>query len=252
MNLRALLPIVLLTAFAPAVFVPAAAVDLTGNTPPDGLRGILEAPTLFGSGPCSARAGGKYQLRSGPDNSAAPAGMLEAPAIAAGQSACSQDVLVPRVRKSGDAWTSPVPTREFKLGHPGLIVTDARNAWVRILLGDGEAWLSAPPGAGVHDYGGMMLLIPIHTLSGWDGRVCSTPRLNDCRKMAMPANPTLRINRVQMLGDDLWFKVEFGIGACEGPTKPGRDVLSGWIPGFAPPGPSGKRALTLWMDPHGC
>lgn len=247
MNLRVLLPTLLLTAFAPA-----GAVDLTGNTPPDGLRGILEAPTLFGSGTCTARPGGKYQLRSAPNNAAAAAGTLEAPPIAAGQNACSQDALVPRVRMPGDAWTSPVPTREFKLGHPGLIVTDAQAGWVRIMLGDGEAWLPTPPTGGVHDFGSIVLLAPIHTLRGWDGRVCTTPRVDDCRKMAMPANPTLRINRMQMVGADLWFKVEFGIGACEGATPVGRDTLSGWIPGFAAPGPNGKRALTVWMDPRGC
>jgi len=247
MNLRALLPTVLLVAFAPA-----GAVDLTGNTPPDGLRAILEAPTLFGSGPCTPRSGGKYQLRSAPSNSAPPAGTLEAPPIAAGQEACSEDVLVPRVRKPGDAWTSPLPTREFKRGHPGLVVTDATGGWYRILLGDGEAWLPAPPSSGVHDYGGIVVLEPIHTLRGWDGRVCTTPRPNDCRMMAMPANPALRITRTQMIGPDLWFKVEFGASACEGPAQPGHDVLEGWIPGYGPPGADGKRALTLWMDPQGC
>ena len=68
----------------------------------------------------------------------------------------------------------------------------------------------------------------------------------------MPANPALRINRMQTIGDELWFLVEFGMGACEGPAQPGRDVLSGWIPGYGNPDSSGKRPLTLWKDPHGC
>ncbi len=247
MNLRMLFPTLLLTAFAPA-----GAVDMTGNMPPDGLRGILEAPTLFGSGPCTARPGGIFQLRSAPNNSAAPAGMLEAPPIAAGQNACSEDVLVPRIRKVGDAWTSPLPTREFKPGHPGLIVTEAQPGWYRIMLGNGEAWLPAPPASGVHDYGNIVLLAQIHTLRGWDHRVCSTPQASDCRVVAMPKNPALRITRMQTIGADLWFKVEFGIGACEGPTQPGRDVLSGWIPGYGARGYDGKRPLTLWTDPRGC
>jgi hypothetical protein len=247
MNVRALLSILLLTTMAPA-----GAVEMTGNSPPDGLRGLLQAPTLFGSGPCTQRSGGKYPLRSGPDNSSAPAGTLEADPIAAGQNACSQDAMAPRLRKPGDAWTSPVPVREFKPGQPGLVVTDVRGGWIHILLGDGEAWLQQPPGSGVYEYGGMVALSPVHTLRGWDGRVCSTPKLEDCRRMAMPGNPAVRINRSQTINGDLWFKVEFGIGACEGPTQPGRDVLSGWIPGYGSPGSSGKRPLTVWMDPRGC
>ena len=250
MHLRAFLPtsvVVLLSAFAPA-----GAIDLTGNNPPDGLRAVLDAPTLFGSGPCTARVGAKIQLRQQPSNSAAAAGMLEAPPIAAGQNACSEDVLVPRVRKPGDAWTSPVPTREFKRGHPGLILTDAQSGWYRIMLGDGEAWMPAPPSSVAYEYGSIVVLQPIHTLRGWDGRVCSSPRLDDCRKMSMPANPALRITRMQPVGADLWFKLDFGISACEGAPLPGHDVMSGWIPAFGPPGPDGKRPLTVWMDPRGC
>jgi hypothetical protein len=247
MDARSLLPALLLTLAASA-----GAVEMTGDTPPDGLRGLLEAPTLFGSGPCTQRAGGKYTLRAAPDPNSAPAGILEAEPIAAGQRDCSQDALAPRLRKTGDAWSSPVPIRDFKPGHPGLVVTDARGIWVRIMLGDGEAWLSQPPGSSVRDYGGMLVMSPVHTLRGWDGRVCDSPRLGDCRKMAMPSNPAVRITRVQMFGEETWFKVEFGIGACEGATVTGRDVLSGWIPGFGPTGANGKRPLTLWMDPHGC
>ncbi|HTD29284.1 MAG TPA: hypothetical protein VK660_07840 [Xanthomonadaceae bacterium] len=252
MNLRVLLSSLLLPAISLIACVSAGAVDLTGSTPPNGLQGLLEAPSLFGSGPCTPRTGGKYVLRVAPNDTAASAGTLEAPPIAAGQNACSDDILVPRVRKPGDAWTSPVPTREFKRGQPGLIVTDQQQNWVRIMLVDGEAWLQAPQTAGVHDYGSIVLLEPIHTLHGWDGRVCTTPHLNDCRKMSMPANPALRITRMQTFGYDLWFQVEFGISRCEGATTSSSKVLTGWIPAFGPPEASGKRPLTVWMDPHGC
>ncbi len=247
MKLRTLLPTLLLAAAAPA-----GAVDMTSATPPDGLVALLDVPTLFGSGPCTPRPGAKYPLRSAPDARAAVVGTLEAMPIPAGQTACSQDALAPRVRKPGDTWTSPVPTREFAAGHPGLIVTDLQPGWYRIMLGDGEAWFAIQLYSGLHNYRDLVTRGPIHTLRGWDGRVCSSPRIDDCRRMAMPANRTLRINRAQAVGADQWFQVEFGISACEGATPPGRDVLSGWIPGFGPPGPNGKRALTVWMDPRGC
>jgi hypothetical protein len=113
--------------------------------------------------------------------------------------------------------------------------------------------LPEPPAAALRDYGNLVLLAPIHTLRGWDGRVCSSPNLNDCRKVSMPTNPAMRIARVQPVGDnDVWFKVEFGISACAGPAPPDSGVLTGWIPGYGSPNPSGKRPLTIWMDQHGC
>ena len=106
-------------------------------------------------------------------------------------------------------------------------------AGVKIMLGDGEAWLPVIPGWGLHDYGTLVSTSPAHTLRGWDGRVCANPRFEDCRTVALPSNPAIRITRTQVVGGELWFKLEFGIGvACEGPAQPGRDVLSGWIPGF--------------------
>jgi len=235
-----------------ALSLPAGAVEITGNNPPDGLRGILQVPTLFGSGPCTPRPGGKYTLRALPTDRAAALGTLEAEPIAAGQNACSQDLIAPRLRKAGDTWTSPVPVREFRRGSPGLVVTDVRGGWAHVMLADGEAWMQLPPGAVAHEYGVMVALQPVHALRGWDGRVCTTPQRDQCRKMAMPSNPAMRITRMQTIGDELWFKVEFGIGGCEGATTPGRDVLQGWIPGFGPPGIDGRRPLTLWMDARGC
>lgn len=230
----------------------AGAMDATGDTPPDGLRAVLETPTLFGVEPCSQRSGGKYPLYAGPAATTASLGTLEADAIPRSVEGCSRDLQIPRVRKPGDAWTTPVPVIAFRQGHPGLVVTDAHANWIRILLASGEAWLLEPPGAVVHNYGNLVIASPVHLLRGWDGRVCSNPRLEDCRKMAMPSNPAVRINRMQTFGADLWFKVEFGIGACEGPDMPGRDVLSGWIPAYGSASVSGKRPLTLWVDPKGC
>lgn len=247
MNARVLIPSLLL-----ALALPAGAVEMTGPNPPDGLRGILEAPTLFGSGPCTQRSGGSYTLRVAPSPSAAAVGTLEADPIAAGQNACSQDLLWPHLRKAGDAWASPVPIREFRHGHQGLVLTEARPGWVHVMLGDGEAWLQMPPGSVTHDYGSIVVLSPVHTLRGWDGRLCASPQPDQCRRMAMPSNPAMRIDRVQTIGGEPWFKVSFGIGGCEGAAMPGRDVLQGWIPGFGPPGMDGRRPLTVWMDPRGC
>lgn len=248
MHLRVVVPTLLLC----CLVAPARAVDLTGSTPPDGLVGLLDVPSLLGSGACTQRSGAHYPLLQAPAAGAAQVGMLEAPPIAAGQTGCSQDALVPRVRKAGDAWSSPVPTREVRVGHPALIVIDQRQGWFQVLVGDTGAWLAQPPASRFYDYDELIIGSPVHPLRGWDHRVCATPRREDCRAMALPKNPALRVGRVQSFGPEVWFRVEFGIGACEGLAKPGRDTLTGWIPGYALPASNGRRPLTLWFDPHGC
>ena len=234
-----------------AAALPAGAVNLTGSTPPDGLRGLLEAPTLLGTGPCSQRTGAHYVLRSGPANTAPVVGTIEAQPLPPGQHACSNDALAPQVRKTGDVWSSAAPMREFAPRQPGLIVIEQRPGWYRILLGNGDAWLAQPPQARLYDYGTMVLLSQPIALPAWDGRICSRPALDTCRTVSLPSR-TFRINRSQPMGDDLWFQVEFGMGACEGPATADRHVVSGWIPGYGSQGLLGKRALTVWWRPRGC
>lgn len=230
---------------------PANAVDLTGSTPPDGLRGLLEVPSLFGTGPCAQRTGARYVLHSGPGTSFPAIATIEAQPLPAGQHACSNDALAPQVRKTGDVWASAAPLREFAPRQSGLIVTEQRGSWYRILLGNGDAWMEQPPLARLHDYGSMVLLSQPVVLPAWDGRVCARPAVDTCRTVSLPSR-TLRINRSQPVGDELWFQVEFGMNACEGPATADRHVVSGWIPGYGRQGLLGKRALTVWWRPRGC
>ncbi|MEO8850027.1 MAG: hypothetical protein ABI440_15540 [Casimicrobiaceae bacterium] len=233
------------------IALPALATDTHGNLPPDGTIGLLDAPALMGTGACTQRSGAKYILRSAPSANAPSVGTLEAQALPAGQHACSEDALVPRVRKPGDPWPAPVPVREFAPGRSGLIAIEQRPGWARILLGNGDAWLALPPGAGLHDYGHLGLLTQPIVLPAWDGRVCERKSLESCHTVALPSR-TFRINRTESVGADLWFQVEFGLSACDGPAKPGQAVVRGWIPGYGRAGLFGRRALTTWWRPRGC
>jgi hypothetical protein len=210
---------------------------------PERIIGLLELPDIVGEG-CGAlmaRATANAFARPAQDSNRVGTVVMRDE----GNAGCG--LMIERV----DGGKEDLPTLEIGYEIGAAIVYERRNAWYRIALKSGSAWIRRDNPKNFRSYPeilrgrGLGYLAEhwqgtLRSVAGRSGEMARVPRGLDEREIGM------KYLGSRQIGKELWLHVQLMTEQC-GQTVEGVGMLSAWIPAYRPNG-----SPAAWFRSRGC
>ena len=217
------------------------------------VKGILEAPEIFGEYPCDRYEPRPVTVYAGPFLGGARMGVLEVlrPWYLSESSPC--EAIEVGFRSQDTPESEPIRYMEFGYEESGLIVAERSGEWFEIVLPARTGWIHSAAPERFHAYPDLVSESLAYVNRGWPGLLWSSPETGTPREISESWRPytardlTIEVLDARTVNGDLWFKIrldsEYGCGTVteDLPTE------EGWVPGY---GNSGENLI--WFHSRGC